>query len=174
MTLVLAALGVLGVWPPGDRPQGRPFDSNGVIMELALPDRPRGLYAFPGDFTLNGLGRALADSGNGIYTHAEVLRPLRVRQAESGSGIRLTPLSGAAELALGLKMNLCRASEVDLTLLPGIGPVRARHLAAYIRHAESIQTLQDLSKAPGIGPETIRGLEPWVRLGNCERPRETP
>ena len=174
MTLVLAALGALGVWPPGDRPQRRLFDTRGVMMELAFPDRPRGVYAFSGDFTLNDLGRPLAKSDSGVYVNEKATTPLRIRPAKDGIGVRLTPLSGAAELALGRKMNLCRANESDLMLLPGIGPVRARALAAYIRYAESIETLQDLEKAPGVGPETIRGLAPWARLDNCERPRETP
>jgi DNA uptake protein ComE-like DNA-binding protein len=133
MTLVLTALGALGVWPSVDRTESRPFESDVVMMEVSPPNRPQGIYAFFGD----------------SYIGEERFS------------------SGAAELALGRKMDLCRARVSDLTLLPGIGPKRARFLAAYIKYAEKIETIEDLAEAPGIGPETIAGLKPWAKLNAC-------
>ena len=144
MTVVLAALGVFGVWPFGDGAGTRPFDSDFVMAELSPPDRPRGVYAFQrGD-----------DIGAVAFNTAS--------------------LSGSAELALGRKMNLCGARAADLVLLPGIGPKRARSLAAYIRRVESIEALDDLAEAPGIGPETVAGLRPWARIKDCMRTAIAP
>ncbi len=174
MTLVLAAMGVFGVWPPGDGPGLRPFDSDGVMMEISLPDRPRGVYAFPGDFSNKDLAEALPGVIVFVSENEELLSPHRIRRGIGEDRCHLSSLSGAAELALGRKMNLCRARALDLMLLPGIGPKRARALAAHIRRAGSIKTIDDLAKAPGIGPETVAGLQPWARTGDCERAEKTP
>lgn len=79
------------------------------------------------------------------------------------------PRTGAARLLWGLPLDLNREDVRALEALPGIGPTRARAIAAarpYCRPA-------DLAKVPGIGPITLRGLAgrvfasaPDVRCGD--------
>jgi len=64
------------------------------------------------------------------------------------------PQSGATRLLWGLPLDLNREDERTLQVLPGIGPTRARAIAAarpYCRPA-------DLERVPGIGPATLRRL----------------
>jgi len=64
------------------------------------------------------------------------------------------PPTGAARLLWGLPLDLNREDVRALEALPGIGPARARAIAAarpYCRPA-------DLARVPGIGPLTLERL----------------
>lgn len=63
--------------------------------------------------------------------------------------------------ALGLPVDLNRASEQELETLPRVGPATARRIVGG-RPYESVDGLLDVS---GIGPKTLEGLRPraWVK-----------
>lgn len=65
-------------------------------------------------------------------------------------------------LLYGGALDLNRAGEDALTVLPGIGAVRARAIA----QARPFASLAELEEVPGIGPATRAGLAGWVRLGS--------
>lgn len=64
------------------------------------------------------------------------------------------PRSGAARLLWGLPLDLNHEDERALAALPGIGPSRARAIAA----ARPFCRPSDLARVPGIGPVTLRRL----------------
>lgn len=70
----------------------------------------------------------------------------------------------APELApfYGLAMNINRATERDLTLLPGIGPVLAGRITAKRGELGGFADVRDLREVPGIGEKTLAALMPRV------------
>jgi len=68
---------------------------------------------------------------------------------------------GPARLLFGDTLDLNRASEEDLTVLPGIGPARARAIVE-ARERAPFARVQELEGVHGIGPRTVAGLEGWV------------
>ena len=64
------------------------------------------------------------------------------------------PRSGAARLLWGLPLDLNHEDERTLQALPGIGPSRARAIAA----GRPFCRPSDLARVPGIGPVTLRRL----------------
>ena len=64
------------------------------------------------------------------------------------------PRSGAARLLWGLPLDLNHENERTLQALPGIGPSRARAIAA----GRPFCRPSDLARVPGIGPVTLRRL----------------
>jgi len=64
------------------------------------------------------------------------------------------PAGGAARLLWGLPLDLNREDPRTLEVLPGIGPSRARAIAA----ARPFCRPSDLGRVPGIGPVTLRRL----------------
>ena len=64
------------------------------------------------------------------------------------------PPTGAARLLWGLPLDLNREDARTLEVLPGIGPTRARAIAA----ARPFCRVSDLARVPGIGPVTLRRL----------------
>lgn len=74
------------------------------------------------------------------------------------------PAAGAARLLWGLPLDLNREDERSLEALPGIGPTRARAIAA----SRPFCRLSDLARVPGIGPRTIRRLAGQVTASGPE------
>jgi competence protein ComEA len=72
----------------------------------------------------------------------------------------------AAALLFGDRLDLNRASAIDLAALPGIGPSRARRIADYRERHGPFRTVDDLGGVPGVGPKTLDRLRPVV---TCER-----
>jgi len=64
------------------------------------------------------------------------------------------PRSGAARLLWGLPLDLNHEDARTFEVLPGIGPSRARAIAA----ARPFCRPSDLGRVPGIGPVTLRRL----------------
>ena len=62
----------------------------------------------------------------------------------------------------GLAMNINRASERDLTLLPGIGPVLAGRITAKRDELGGFAHVRDLRQVSGIGERTLAALAPHV------------
>ena len=62
----------------------------------------------------------------------------------------------------GLAMNINRATERDLTLLPGIGPVLAGRITAKRAELGGFADARDLRKVSGIGEKTLAALMPHV------------
>ena len=91
---------------------------------------------------------------------------VKIRQ-EGGSecSVERAPMPPRIAYALGRPIDLSRASEEDLVLLPGIGPARAR---AIVRHRENnggIESLAELEEVRGIGPKTLSRLR-GLAIGN--------
>jgi competence protein ComEA len=58
-------------------------------------------------------------------------------------------------------VNLNDATEEQLTLLPGIGPGKARAIAER-RHAHPFRRIDELIKVKGIGRKTFGRLRPYI------------
>lgn len=75
---------------------------------------------------------------------------------------RIGRLSQARGLLCGERINLNRAREDELPLLPGIGSRRARQIAEMRREMGPFSSPEELMEIPGIGPKTAKKLEKWV------------
>jgi competence protein ComEA len=60
-------------------------------------------------------------------------------------------------------VNLNDASELQLELLPGIGPTKARAIAEH-RRSHPFHRVDELTKVKGIGRKTFGRLRPYVTI----------
>jgi competence ComEA-like helix-hairpin-helix protein len=67
------------------------------------------------------------------------------------------------------RIDLNRAGEAELALLPGIGEVRAASIVAFRREHGPLVTLDDLLTVPGISESLLQGLEPYVTPGPADQ-----
>jgi competence protein ComEA len=70
------------------------------------------------------------------------------------------PMKSSAPASEGV-VNLNDATEEQLTLLPGVGPAKARGIVAY-RHGRPFRRAEELIKVKGIGRKTFGRLRPYV------------
>ncbi|MFO0842870.1 MAG: helix-hairpin-helix domain-containing protein [Gemmataceae bacterium] len=64
-------------------------------------------------------------------------------------------------------IDLNEADEIDLQLLPGVGPT----LAKRITEKKPYRDVEDLRRVPGVGSETMNRLRPYVQVGEPPAPR---
>ena len=62
----------------------------------------------------------------------------------------------------GVQIPINTADATMLEQLPGIGPVRAAEIVAYIREHGPITSLDQLTEIKGIGAETIKKISPYL------------
>jgi competence protein ComEA len=70
------------------------------------------------------------------------------------------------------RMNLNTASAEELTLLRGIGMVKARGIVNYRQEHGPFKSLDDLRNVPGITPKLIGGMSDFVTVAPQEDPGE--
>lgn len=63
---------------------------------------------------------------------------------------------------LAVRIDVNRANAADLGLLPGVGPVIARHIIAHRQTHGSFTSASDLEQVKGIGPRTMQRMLPYA------------
>lgn len=76
----------------------------------------------------------------------------------------ITELSGAYRFLAGARMNVNTANVEDLSLLPGIGEVKASAIVEYRSQHGAFQSLDDLESVYGIGPQTASRIAPYIEI----------
>jgi competence protein ComEA len=61
-------------------------------------------------------------------------------------------------------ISINKASEKDLELVPGIGPVMAGNIIEYRKSIIRFQSLEDLMNVSGIGEKTLEKMRPYIKL----------
>ncbi len=72
-------------------------------------------------------------------------------------------LAGPVRLLFGGGLDPNTADAEALTVLPGVGNVRAEQIVR-ARQDRRFERVEDLLQVPGIGPVTLAGLRPWLEL----------
>jgi competence protein ComEA len=79
-----------------------------------------------------------------------------------------TPLQTAPEpppaSSVARKINLNKATQAELELLPRVGPATAKAILSYRALNGPFRSVQDLDKVKGIGPKTMERLAPLVSV----------
>ena len=107
--------------------------------------------------TLN-LARVLAD-GEQIVVGV----PAPPGVAASAAGAPVAGAAGGSATATPL-VNLNSATQADLELLPGIGPVTARSILTFRSENGAFTSVDELLEVSGIGDATLAEIAPFVTL----------
>ena len=71
--------------------------------------------------------------------------------------------AGAA-LTLGVKLDLNRATEEQLTMIPGVGRSFARKLAEGRRQRGRFRSWEEVDEIPGVGPVKLAALQALAEI----------
>ncbi|MDP8238138.1 MAG: helix-hairpin-helix domain-containing protein [Candidatus Hatepunaea meridiana] len=61
-------------------------------------------------------------------------------------------------------LNINNANEYELTLLPGIGQIKAERIIDYRTKNGSFNSIDDLENVSGIGPKSMEKLRPVIKV----------
>ena len=107
--------------------------------------------------------RSLCRHGNWFMNRAS--GGVTVSCGGEGLGPAERAVTGPAGLLFGRPLDLNQAAVHELTVIPGIGPIRAQAIAT-ARQERSFSTVDDLVRAHGIGRGTLARVQGWVRVGD--------
>jgi len=127
-----------------------------VARLLPRAGQPLGACAVPVEVVEGGRARLVCDGGRAALGSRACAEPARAgdRIVLGAEGCRVQTMAAGPRLALGLRVDLNRASLADLASLPGVGPVLAERILAERAAGGPFVALADLDRVPGVG----RGL----------------
>lgn len=85
-------------------------------------------------------------------------------EQEEGSEVFSTISSTTSGQSASGKINLNKASSVELQTLPGIGEVKAQSIIDYRESVGTIKSVEELSNITGIGEKTVEKLRDLVDI----------
>lgn len=73
---------------------------------------------------------------------------------------RITVSEPGGVVQMPTRLNINTAMDYELTMLPGIGPAKARAILQYREEHGPFSTLEEMVKVRGIGPEILEAIRP--------------
>ena len=146
-----------------------------TFIQVAGKVKSPGIYCFNQGVTL---GQALARAGGAlsplshgdelIWTKVQKLNGRRIQIITEPSGVNVLKLRWMAvpvRLALGVPLDINKASVADLTQVPGINDKLADRIVALRLRRGGFSKLDNLCEVKGIGPATVNRLRPYLKVG---------
>jgi len=87
---------------------------------------------------------------------------VEVQRNDSSVSVSLAEDGWPDSLLEGEVIDLNTASLSDLQRLPGIGPERARAIAAYRQEEGGFSSVDELLRVDGVGPRIVDGLRSYI------------
>jgi len=153
-----------GKMSPSAIPWGRQ-ESESVAIEVR-GGRAEGIYFMPKGTAFDHISKVA-----GMPEGSERLRSPE-RGISDGALLVISPagemtigeMSAAGRLALGLRIDLNRASEGDLSLVPGIGDRMAAQIMQLRLEKGEFRDLSDLLAVPGIKEKKLNSLKDYLMV----------
>ena len=143
--------------------------AGGICVEIAHPSIVSGLVCAPSWHKLAAGGIAhlgLPSDCAQVWPEDPLAKCSRLVFEDDGDGkcssVRVEPMAGAARLVCGVGLDLNRATQEDLILLPGIGQKRARQIVESREAEGPYSEPGDLVRIKGIGEKTVERIRPWL------------
>ncbi len=152
------------IFPPSPPPPGI---MNLAFVEVTGPVAHPGVYSFPQPPSLGEVWKKAGAQGTPPAPATKIAGGSRVEVTPAG-GYRLTSMSGAQLITLGLPIDLNRATAQDLDAVPGIGPALAQRIVAYRQAHGAFKQIGDLGEVSGISSRNLQKLKPYLSLGGPE------
>lgn len=138
-----------------------------IAVEITDNGSADGIYFLPKTTAIAELSKI---TGNDMLTHPGLADTRfssgsAISLSAEGGVLKITELSSVKRLALGLPIDLNRASEEDLLLVPGIGERMAAQIVQLRQSRGKFERLSDLTVVRGIKDRKLRELEKYLTIG---------
>jgi competence protein ComEA len=140
-----------------------------AFVEVTGPVAHPGVFSFPKPPTLGEVWMKAGAIGTPPDLDKTIASGSRV-EVTPGGDYRVSAMSGAQLLTLGIPLDLNRASAEDLAAITGIGPALAKRIIDYRQAHGPFKKIEELEeKVSGFGPKKVRQIKPYLFIGDQER-----
>ena len=134
-----------------------------IIIEVVSENGESGVFfAEPG----TSMNQIFSQAGfNRIITEDNQIRngmKIRLISEEDQRGVIIEKMDAAKRLALGLPLDINRASFDDLTLIPGVGGILAADIVAWREKIGRFETLDQMMEIKGIKGKKMSKLRQYL------------
>ena len=146
-----------------------------VFIQVSGEVKSPGIYSFDQPVTLSqavaragGLLAPLRPADQREWASEPISNSSRIHLIKDSKGVvhlRLGWMAVPNRLALGVPLDINRASVAEFSQVPGIGPRLAQGIVALRARRGVFSKLENLREVKGIGPATVRRLKPYLTLG---------
>ncbi|MEW6335661.1 MAG: helix-hairpin-helix domain-containing protein [Thermodesulfobacteriota bacterium] len=175
LVILTAALVVhAGMWFHARHPAPRsalPWENQNpqtVAVEIAGIGGAEGIYFLPESSVLDRLSLitgARAPAPPAGASPSGFSSPAAFRVTAEGGKLTITDMPAPTRLALGLPIDVNRATQEELMLVPGIGQQTADRIVRLRQSRGGFDSLSDLTAVSGIKEKRLRALEKYLTAG---------
>lgn len=140
-----------------------------LVVEVLTARPGNGIYFLKDKGTIEAIGEIAGIAGSGELQGMEkiVLSPGSTLTIKAGGEVEIGEMVSAKKLALGLPLDLNRASREDLALVPGIGEKTAASIVQMRNQSGEFKDLSDLMALPGIKENRLNALKGYLTIGKA-------
>jgi competence ComEA-like helix-hairpin-helix protein len=138
-----------------------------ITVEVTGNRGAEGIYFFPEATAFTQLKKITGyEIESGSSGFADALRSAGSAFSVSvvGGVLKITDMPSVVRLALGLPINLNRATKEELSLVPGIGMKLADQIVQMRQLIGKFEKLADLTAVPGIKERKLRNIEQYLSI----------
>jgi len=148
--------------PWGDQGSGR------IAVEIAGDHGTAGIYFLPEAEAVAEISKLMGRDAPAVQSglaKAGFSSASAVSFSEEGGVLKIAEMPAVKKLALGLPIDINRASEEELALVPGIGESMAARIVQLRQSRGVFAGLADLTAVPGIKERRLRQIEKYLTVG---------
>jgi competence protein ComEA len=141
-------------------------DDDALTIEIQDKDAVRGIYFTPPGTTADQL---LQSAGVNVKTQKNfpLKNAMRLKiDAASARRVSLTMIDNSQKLALGMPIDLNRATEEDLLLIPGIGEATAKKILEFKSKKICFTKIEEMMEIKGIKEKKLAKLRLYLYVNN--------
>lgn len=139
-----------------------------IAVEIADKRGADGIYFLPEATALTQLNKITGYEvrrENSDFAEAWRSAGSALSVSAAGGMLKITDMSSVTRLALGLPIDLNRATEEELSLVPGIGETLADQIVQLRQLRGKFGGLEELTAVPGIKEKKLRTLGKYLSVG---------
>jgi competence protein ComEA len=144
--------------------------NNSEEMELVVSETSEGIYidikgavANPGVYHLEKGARYFdAIEAAGGFNNANEECVNQAKEVEDGQEIYIQAIDESCHHDGAIIVNINKANEKELTVLPGIGDATAKKIIDYRNEQGEFKSIEELQEVEGIGPSTFEDIEEYI------------
>jgi competence ComEA-like helix-hairpin-helix protein len=136
-----------------------------IAVELTGKRGAEGIYFFPEATAFTELQRITGHEvteENSSFARAQHSSGPALSVSVAGGMLKISDMPSVTRLALGLPVDINRATEEEFTLVPGIGESLAYQIVQLRNLRGEFERFEDLKAVPGIKEKKLQNLEKYL------------
>jgi competence protein ComEA len=142
-------------------------EGSGIAVQIAGHEQYAGVYFLQRGSTISDLLREAGLDGLGFDPSRTLQSGERVVFDRAGRSVIVNRMSASDRLALGMPIDLNRATREELALIPGIGRSTAAKIARFREEKGLFPSIDELKRIQGLGRKQYEEMRKYLFISDA-------